>query len=179
MLLELRIGGDKGAQTVFPGSTHESGEAITWDENEEPAPANADELRRRVRALAACTLIARHWSAPGARHDAARVLGGFLSRAGKTAIEIRYLAEAIAKAAGDPEWHDRRAAAGDAATAHHAGKRAYGLNAMGNMFGAEVAKKTAEWLDYQGGGEQPMQVADEVRQPPPLKWLDMSTWDNV
>jgi hypothetical protein len=29
-----------------PGSTHESGEAITWDENEEPAPADADELRR-------------------------------------------------------------------------------------------------------------------------------------
>jgi RecA-family ATPase len=180
MLLELRIGGDKGAQTVFPGSTHESGEAITWDENEEPAPANADELRRRVRALAACTLIARHWSAPGARHDAARVLGGFLSRAGKTTIEIRYLAEAIAKAAGDPEWHDRRAAAEDAATAHHAGKRAYGLNAMRNMFGTGVAEKAAEWLDYEGGGEQPMQVADEVRQqPPPLKWLDMSTWDNM
>jgi hypothetical protein len=144
MLLELRIGGEKGAQTVFPGSTHESGEAITWDENEEPAPADADELRRRVRALAACTLIARHWSAPGARHDAARVLG---------------------------------AAAEDAATAHHAGKRAYGLNAMRNMFGTEVAEKVAEWLDYKGGGEQ---VADEIRQqPPPLKWLDMSTGDNV
>jgi hypothetical protein len=36
MLLELRIGGESGAQTVFPGSTHESGELITWEENGEP-----------------------------------------------------------------------------------------------------------------------------------------------
>src|SRR5262249_42316003 len=27
-VVELRIGGDKGAQTIFPGSTHPSGEAI-------------------------------------------------------------------------------------------------------------------------------------------------------
>jgi RecA-family ATPase len=179
MLLELRMGGDRGAHTVFPGSTHESGEPITWDEDGEPASADADDLRRRVRALAACALIARRWPTQGARHDAARMLGGFLSRAGKAAIEIRYLAEAIAKAAGDPEWRDRCTAAEDAATAHHAGKRAYGLNTMRDMFGVEVAEKAAEWLDYQGGGE-PVQVADDIgKQLPPLKWLDMSAWDNV
>src|SRR6476659_11064309 len=32
MLLEVRIGGgDRGAQTVFPGSVHESGEPIEWE----------------------------------------------------------------------------------------------------------------------------------------------------
>ena len=36
MILELRIGGgDKAAQTVFPGSIHETGEPITWDDARE------------------------------------------------------------------------------------------------------------------------------------------------
>ena len=39
-LVELRIGaGDKGAQTVFPPSTHPSGEAIGWD-SEAMTPAS-------------------------------------------------------------------------------------------------------------------------------------------
>src|SRR5262245_18078237 len=104
MLIELRIGGDKGAQTVFPGSVHEEGEPIAWDEDGEPAAVYGDDLRRRVRALAAYTLLDSHWPRPGicARHDAGRVIGGFLSRAGKPSHEIKYIAEAIARAAGDP-----------------------------------------------------------------------------
>ncbi len=38
MIAELR---STGAQTVFPPSTHESGEAITW-ENEAAEPASVD-----------------------------------------------------------------------------------------------------------------------------------------
>jgi hypothetical protein len=153
-IVELRIGGAKGAQTIFPGSTHETGEPIDWDENGDPASVDGDELRQCVRALAAYSLIVRHWPAAGARHDAARMIGGFLSRAGKPSAEIKYIAEAIAKAASDEEWRDRRTAAEDAAVANHKGKKAYGLNAMREMFGTEVANKMAEWLDYQGGNEQ-------------------------
>ncbi len=37
MLVELRIGGaGKASQTVFPGSVHQSGELIEWDEDGEP-----------------------------------------------------------------------------------------------------------------------------------------------
>src|SRR6516164_2998452 len=46
MLIELRIGGAKGAQTVFPGSVHESGEPIIWEIDEEPACIEGEELRR-------------------------------------------------------------------------------------------------------------------------------------
>lgn len=47
MLVELRIGGgDKGAQTVFPGSTHEDGEAIAWEEDGNPADAGDLDKRR-------------------------------------------------------------------------------------------------------------------------------------
>src|SRR6266566_444217 len=42
-LVELRIGGgDRGAQTVFPGSIHESDEAVSWEEQGEPATVDEE-----------------------------------------------------------------------------------------------------------------------------------------
>ena len=50
MLVELR---STGMQTVFPPSTHESGEPITWEtEGAEPAEVDPDELLKAVEALA-------------------------------------------------------------------------------------------------------------------------------
>jgi putative DNA primase/helicase len=63
-LIELR--GDKqdgtpGFQTIFPGSIHPSGEPIEWEENGEPAFIEYNEIKRRVIAFAARTLIARYY----------------------------------------------------------------------------------------------------------------------
>jgi Bifunctional DNA primase/polymerase, N-terminal len=84
-MLELRIGGNSGAQTVFPGSIHEEGETITWEERGEPASVNGDDLARRIHDLAAYSLIARCWPTPGlkARHNAALIVGGLLARAAR------------------------------------------------------------------------------------------------
>src|SRR5215471_14952240 len=52
MLVELRIGGGgKGAQTVFPGSVHVSGERIDWESDRAGNPATVDgkDLARRIR----------------------------------------------------------------------------------------------------------------------------------
>ena len=48
--------------------------------------------------LAACSLLARHWPAEGARHDAALTVGGFLARAGFEPPYIKCFIEAIAVA---------------------------------------------------------------------------------
>ena len=109
MLLELRIGG--GAQTIFPGSTHESGEVVAWEERGDPAHVDGADLRQRVEKLAAYTLIARYWPGEGQRHAAALALGGFLSRTGLSPAEVRIVAEAVAKAADDPEFQERRRSA--------------------------------------------------------------------
>ena len=80
-LLEVRVGGDgHGAQTVFPGSVHESGEPITWSEEGEPATVADNELLRFGRLVAALSLLARYWPGEGARHDVALTVGGFLAR---------------------------------------------------------------------------------------------------
>ena len=121
MLLEVRIGGKnevgevKGAQTVMPGSVHESGEDIFWEEKGDPATIEGNELLRCTRRLAACSLLARYWPGEGARHDAALTLGGFLARCSLRPPEIKCLIEAIAKAAGDDEWRERIRTAEDAA----------------------------------------------------------------
>src|SRR6266849_566608 len=75
-LVELRIGGgDRGAQTVFPGSIHESDEAISWEEQGEPAIVDGEMLRDQVAALAAYCLLARYWPITGGgHHDAAKVV---------------------------------------------------------------------------------------------------------
>jgi len=155
-VLELRIGGDSGAQTVFPGSIHEEGEPIAWEENGEPASVDGDDLARRVHDLAAYALIARYWPAPGlkARHNAALIVGGFLARAGKSRPDIKVAAEAIARAANDNEWRNRREAAEDAATAYHTGKHTFGFPAMRKQFGRDVADQIAEWLGYEYFGER-------------------------
>src|SRR6266567_5454978 len=164
-LVELRIGGgDLGAQTVFPGSIHEEGEPVTWEESGEPASADGEDLRQCVATVAAASLLARYWPGDGARHDCARCIGGFLSRAGKTRDQVKIIAEAIARAAGDPEWRDRRKAAEDAAIAHREGKKAFGLPRMREIFGKEIVDKVADWIGYRESEERP----DPPKEAPPL-----------
>jgi hypothetical protein len=181
MLVELRIGGGgRGAQTVFPGSLHPDGEPINWEKNGEPAAVDGDELTRKVRLVAASALMARYWPGEGRRHDAARVIGGFLTRAGQHRTQVKVCAEAIAKAADDEEWKDRRTAAEDATIAYHGGKHTYGLNAMRETFGKDIAENVVEWLDYRGGDDPPPQ--SDTPEPPqaplplsPLPFSNMST----
>jgi hypothetical protein len=198
MLLELRIGGTdekgetKGCQTVFPGSVHETGEPITWDDGGEPAEVNGEQLLHDARLLASCCLLARYWPGNGARHDAALTLGGFFARAGFKVPEIKHLVQAIARAAGDEEWKDRVTAAQDHANEFRAGKKARGLPALKKTFGEEVGKRIADWLDYKGQSEEdiphiddapPMSetqsipnlgewdAGDDIDIPPPRQWL--------
>jgi hypothetical protein len=157
MMLEVRIGGgDKGAQTVFPGSTHESGEPIKWEEDGVPAQVDDDELLRRAEQLGALSLLARYWppkpkpGESGGRHDAALTVGGFLARCGFKPPHIKLCVEWIARAAQDEEWRDRIQAAHDAALAYEKGEKTRGYPALKETFGKPVADKIAEWLHYSG-----------------------------
>ena len=77
-------------------------------------------------------------------------LGGFLARVGLKAPDIKYLVEAIARTAGDPEHRDRRDTAEDAAQQFHNSKRARGYPELKKGFGEVAAKQVADWLDYRG-----------------------------
>lgn len=154
-LLEVRIGGgDKGAQTVFPGSVHETGEPIMWETEGDPANVDDEELLRQAKQLAALCLLARHWppkpdaGESGGRHDAALTIGGFLARCGLKPSYVKLCAEWIARGAQDEEWHDRIKAAHDAALAYKKGEKTRGYSKLKETFGEKVASKVAEWLGY-------------------------------
>jgi putative DNA primase/helicase len=170
MLLEVRIGGMnqageiKGAQTVMPGSVHEGGEVIKWEEEGEPAKIDGDELVRCARRTAACSLLARYWPGTGARHGAALTLGGFMARAGLTPPYIKSFIEGIAKAAGDAEWRDRVRTAEDAAIEYVNNRPTRGLPALKDTFGDVIAKQVAEWFGYQMRDDE-QAIGDVVARP--------------
>jgi hypothetical protein len=152
-LLELRIGGGgKGAQSVFPPSIHKgTGELISWSSYGEPAKLDGKSLLRKVRLLAACCLLARYWPSTGSGcHDTALVVGGFLARARFSEDDVRHLVAGIAQVANPARAEDdlTRSAEDAARTFHAGGDRTYGYPMLAKMFGDEVAKQIAEWLDY-------------------------------
>jgi hypothetical protein len=153
-LLELRIGGGgKGAQTVFPGSVHEEGELIEWDDKGDPAKTDGAALKQLVEAIAAGCLLVRYWPGEGLRHKAALVVGGVLARAGRTEGAIAQFVGAVARASGGPEVNDRQTAGKSAVKALAEGTNVYGLPALAELFGEKVAAKVAEWLGLKQGEE--------------------------
>lgn len=182
MLVEIRIGGgDKGAQTIMPGSVHESNEPIGWEQDREPVEVDGADLSRRVERLAAAAILARYWN-KGSRHDAALTLGGFLARAGLKRPEVKLFVGAVARAGGDDEVRDRERAAEEAADEFEAGRPARGYPALKEVFGDAVADRVCEWLRYEPGsasergggrreehpeGPQILFYGDKEPEPPP------------
>lgn len=147
MLVELR---STGAQTLFPGSVHPSGEPITWDAESEPSSVEAQQLQRAVAKLAAASLLARYWP-DGARNDAANALAGGLLRAGFHDDETKQFIEAICRAANDEETHSRVRAVVDTATKWKEGEKVTGWPTLANIIGGSIVDRVCVWLEIGKG----------------------------
>ena len=153
-LLEVRMGaGGLASQTVFPPSTHVSGEPIEWAGGgaSEIAEVDGEELIQRARRLAAAAELARSYPKMGGRHDAAFVLGSFLARCGFSQPAAATFVEAVAAASLQP-GDKRRDMARTARDGAAAGKLA-GFPLLAETFGERAAKKVVDWLDYPGERE--------------------------
>ena len=153
-LVELR---SARCQTVFPGSTHPSGEHVVWVCHGSPQTIAADELSTSVARLAAVSLLARHWPTQGSREDAALAVAGGLRRAGMSDGRIPAVVEAIATAAGDEEAEARRKAAQDTLAKIDAKEAVTGWPSLAKLIDPKVVAKCCEWLGdrqklRQGGG---------------------------
>jgi hypothetical protein len=162
MLVELRGDArDDGSQTVFPGSTHESGEPIDWHEDAGQTVVRPAELRRVVAELAAVALIARHWPAGrhrekdgsevgGGRNSASLKLAGWLTRGGWNESRVATFLELVAIAAGaEPRQQKREGTAADAAKRAREDVKLYGWTALTELLGEKVVTKAAEWLQME------------------------------
>jgi hypothetical protein len=149
VIVELRMGGgDKGAQTVFPGSIHTSGETIEWVSDREPTQTSFAVLKDAVTKIAVGVILIRSWPAKGGRHDAALALGGFLARAGWETNDIANFVEIVAHAAGSEDPAARSKDATDSAEAHARGENVYGLPGLCQHFGGAEGEKIAKFLEY-------------------------------
>lgn len=92
-LLEIR---STGHQTVFPPSTHETGENIDWVDDAPPLMVEPSELTASVSRLAGATLLSRYWPDRGdGRHDARLALAGALVVDGWAPELVQALVEAL------------------------------------------------------------------------------------
>jgi hypothetical protein len=148
MLVELRIGGgDKGAQTLAPGSLHPSGEEVRWDNEGDPRSVSGIDLKKATTELAVATTLVRHYPPEGSRHDAALVLGGVLARLqGITADGIKKFVAVVARVAGDEEADERGNSAAGAVDLLNRGEPTPGLPRMREVWGVDVADTVAKWL---------------------------------
>jgi putative DNA primase/helicase len=146
-LIEIR---SDDSQTVWPGSTHPSDEAVEFEHFGEPAAIEAAELKAAVGQVAACALISRHWP-HGARHDAALAYAGFLARNGCEEDTALALITTAAQCTGDLEGQDRERVVTDTYRKHAAGERVTGLPTLGEILDKETAHRIGErlkrWLD--------------------------------
>ncbi len=145
MLLELRA---DGHQTVLPGSTHPSGEAIAWNLEGEPAPVEADTLLKAAGRTAAAALIARYWN--GNRQFKAMALMGALLRAGWSEADATTFLQVVCQVAGDEETRDRLKTAPYTAQKLEDRQPATGWTALADLFGdggEKLVEQARTWLD--------------------------------
>jgi hypothetical protein len=162
MLLELRFGGGgKGAQTVFPGSIHQSGEAIEWcGEFGETTHTDSDELIMHGGQLACAALLLRHWPAKGSRHECALNVGGLLARAGWERDDVANLARAICTITNAPVKAVNTFL--DSFDNTNNGDPTYGLPNLRKLLNNEAAaNKVAEHAGYRDDGTELLQAYNE------------------
>jgi hypothetical protein len=149
VIVELRLGaGDKGAQSIMPGSLHVSGERYEWDEDGERTQATCAELKNAIVKIAVGTVLMRHWPGDG-RHEIGLGLGGFFSRAGWRPQEIEQFVAALCRESGPSETAgDHARTAREAAENYVGGGEARGLPWMVETFGEAVAKCVAKQVNY-------------------------------
>src|SRR5262245_41546145 len=144
MIIEIR---GTGHQTVFPGSTHESGEAIAFCGSGAPMQIDAAGLKTAAARVAAASLLARHWPGEGGRHEAALELAGALLRSGWPDDDARTFIEAVARAAGDPEIADRVRTVESTRGRLESGQTVRGVPALAHLVGEDVCGLMAKWLE--------------------------------
>ena len=159
----MRIGGGKaGAQTVFPGSTHESGEPIEWESDGEPTRSSFTNLKTAIAKIAVGVILVRAWP-QGSGHAAALALGGFLARAGWTKDEIGKLVNLVVR---DRQWVDDsiRTATGSVEQLAK-GEKVQGLPSLREQFGEEPAKAIAKILEYGAENSEGFACSNGIPQP--------------
>ena len=142
-IVELRTG--DGKQTVFPGSTHESGESVNWQSDGEPLKIDAQTLRRACALLASACLISTFWR-NGMRNELNLALSGALLRNGFDLAATKQFIRAVGAAANDEEISDRLKAIDATAQKLESGENVYGFPKLAEITDRKLVETICKWL---------------------------------
>ena len=145
-IVELR---STGQQTVFPGSVHETGESITFEQDGEPGETTREALDRGIQKIALATVLSKKWVG-GNRHSLALNMAGFLQKCGWQQEEVEHLVSAVTKKAGDAEAQDRLNAVRSTFEAARLGKLVSGRAALVDSLDDATVRDFEKWLGVQG-----------------------------
>jgi hypothetical protein len=137
VIVEIR---GNGQHTVFPGSTHSSGEAISFDLDGEPSSADYEHLEQACIQLSIATILSRHWK-KGARHELALAIAGLLAKHNWKFEDVAKLVAVVAAAAADEELRDRRMAVTTTFQDYLNGRPISGFNKLSEIVGEKAADK--------------------------------------
>lgn len=116
-------------QSVFPGSVHESGEKVQWDNDEEIATVDAGELAWSVARLAVASSLLPDWSEGSHRNAKSFGVAGGLLKLGWNGAEVRDCLAAVRECSGYDRPEDA-AATERTIEAFEAGKEVTGFGKL-------------------------------------------------
>lgn len=156
MIAEIRA---TGTQTVFPGSTHENGESVTWDKDGEPARISFQELRSAVGKLAAASLLAELWI-DTKRHDLSLCVSGALLTNGFSFEDAHLFIKAICTVTKDAEISDRLRAVETTYERIQDEKNVIGFPRLAELTDAKTVSLLRRWLDFPDKREPETEIID-------------------
>ncbi len=165
MIIEAR---SNGAQTVFPGSVHETGELIEFDQDGEPAEVPADTLIRACKKICIGATLLSNWRS-GSRHSLALAIAGLLAKSKWEENEVLALVEAVASTAADDDMQDRRQCVADTYTRLRAGEAIEGYEKLVQALGDKAAFLLAKWAGFSARRPTPPAAAAPNLSPLELK----------
>ncbi len=160
-IVEIR---STGGQTIFPPSTHESGEQIEWFASGEPLPIEADKLRRAVALLASACVVTKFWTKQShIRHDLSLAVSGALLRNGFSESETENFIRAVCFVCNDEEVADRLKSVETTAGNLRTGRNAFGFPKLAELTETKLVESVCKWLkiekpDYKTVDEQKAQM---------------------
>jgi putative DNA primase/helicase len=157
-IIELRTG--DGLQTIFPGSMHESGEAVEWHTGGEPLEADAQTLRRAVALTASASLIATFWR-DGVRNEINLALCGGMLRNGFDVLEVKNFIKAICAAAHDEESDDRFKAIDATAEKLRHKEKVRGFPKLAELTDKKLVETVCKWLQIESKNAAQVEFTDE------------------
>lgn len=144
-IVEIR---STGGQTVFPGSTHTSGEAIQWQSDGEPCRIDAQILRRAVGLLASACLISKVWG-NHLRNDLNLAVSGALLRNGFDIAKTKNFIRAIGTATNDEEILDRLKAVDATAQKLDRSEKVCGFPRLAELTDKKLVETVCKWLQIE------------------------------